>query len=167
MTARIIYLGLGSNLGDRLRNLQKAVQLIGDRIKINAVSGIYESKAEGCKDAPDFLNMVLAAETVLPLENLLVLAKVTEAVMGRKISERNAPRVIDVDILCAEGEAPLDTPTLSVPHKDMHRRAFVLAPLNELCPQYIHQLTNKSVEEMLGELQGEDAEYWGELNMVF
>ncbi|MCL2475050.1 MAG: 2-amino-4-hydroxy-6-hydroxymethyldihydropteridine diphosphokinase [Chloroflexi bacterium] len=167
MPARIVYLGLGSNLSDRLRNLQTAVQLIADRIKVNAVSGIYESKAEGYNNAPDFLNMVLAAETALPLENLLVLAKVTEAAMGRKISERNAPRIIDVDILCAEDEVPLDTPTLSVPHKAMHQRAFVLAPLNELCPQYIHQLTKKSVEEMLGELQGEDAEYWGELNMAF
>jgi len=167
MSARIVYLGLGSNLGDRLRNLQKAVQILGDRIKINAVSGIYESKAVDYDNAPDFLNMVVAAETTLPLENLLVLAKVAEASMGRKTGERNAPRVIDVDILCAENEAPLDTPVLSVPHKAMHRRAFVLAPLNELCPQYINQQTNKSVEEMLGELQGEDAEYWGELNMAF
>ena len=167
MTTRIVYLGLGSNLGDRLHNLQKAVQLIGNKIKINAASGIYESKAYGYEDAPDFLNMVLAVESTLLPENLLVLAKAIEVAMGRKISARNAPRVIDIDILCTENEAPIDTPVLTVPHKAMHKRAFVLAPLNELCPEYIHPIIGKSVEEMLGELQGENADYWGELNMVF
>ena len=167
MISRTVYLGLGSNIGDRLHNLQKAVQLLASKINVSAASGIYESAAWGNANDPLFLNMTIAAETTLSLSDLLVLAKGIEIAMGRKTDRRYAPRIIDIDILCAEGES-LESDELNVPHTQMHQRAFVLAPLCELCPDYIHPQNGKTVEEMLGELpSSENAEYWGELNIAF
>jgi len=167
MNSRTVYLGLGSNLGDRLINLKRAVSILSSKLNLTAVSGIYESKPHGDSEGPLFLNMAVAVETYLALPDLLILCKGIERAVGRLPDKPNAPRIIDIDILCAEGEI-VKSPDLEVPHARLPNRAFVLAPLCELCPEYIHPDFGKSVEEMLGELPDcENAEFWGELNMVF
>jgi 2-amino-4-hydroxy-6-hydroxymethyldihydropteridine diphosphokinase len=126
------YVALGSNLGDRLANLQRAAGLLGarDRVRLLRSSRVYETDPVG-PPQPDYLNVVVEAETTLPPRGLLEACLAVEDEMGRVRSERWGPRVIDVDVLTYGGEE-VDEPGLVVPHPRMHERAFVLAPLLEL-----------------------------------
>jgi 2-amino-4-hydroxy-6-hydroxymethyldihydropteridine diphosphokinase len=126
------YLGLGSNLGDRLENLRRASALLGarDGVRLIRSSRIYETDPVG-PPQPDYLNVVVEAETTLPPRGLLDACLAVEGEMGRVRGERWGPRAIDIDVLTYGGEH-LDEPGLVVPHPRMHERAFVLAPLLEL-----------------------------------
>lgn len=126
------FLGLGSNLEDRLANLQRAVDLLGATKGVRVVrsSRVYETDPMG-PPQPDFLNAVIEVETSLDAYGLLDAALAVENEMGRVRTKRWGPRVIDVDILTF-GEQELDEPDLQVPHPRMHERGFVLAPLLEL-----------------------------------
>lgn len=129
------YLGLGSNLGDRLGNLQAAVDLLAGRAGIRVVrsSRVYESEPVGGPAQPDYLNAVLEVETDLRPRALLETCRAVEAGMGRVRSERWGPRTIDVDVLTFGDEA-IEEADLIVPHPRMHERGFVLVPLTELSP---------------------------------
>jgi 2-amino-4-hydroxy-6-hydroxymethyldihydropteridine diphosphokinase len=126
------YLALGSNLGDRLANLQQAVDLLGDRDDLTVLrsSRVYETEAVG-PPQPDYLNVVIEASTTLPPPELLQACLAVEEEMGRVRTERWGPRVIDVDVLTYGREA-INLPGLEIPHPRMHERLFVLAPLLEL-----------------------------------
>jgi 2-amino-4-hydroxy-6-hydroxymethyldihydropteridine diphosphokinase len=129
------YLGLGSNLGDRLSKIYQAERLIQEiGIEIKKYSSIYESEAWGLKDQPDFLNRVIAIHTTLyPLELLEKLLSI-EKYMGRQRDIKWGPRLIDIDILDIEG-IRLTMPEISVPHPFVENRKFVLLPWLELNPE--------------------------------
>jgi 2-amino-4-hydroxy-6-hydroxymethyldihydropteridine diphosphokinase len=126
------YLGLGSNLGDRLENLRRAVTLLEERgIPVLRSSRVYETVPVGGPEQPDYLNAVIEVEATGTARDLLQAAVGVEDAMGRVREERWGPRVIDVDVLTFDREE-LDEPGLQVPHPRMHERAFVLIPLLEL-----------------------------------
>ncbi len=131
MTVRA-YLGVGSNLGDRLAFLQSAVDgLAGtDGIEVVAVSAVYETDPVG-PEQPEYLNAVVAVDTTLPAHSLLVVGQSLEAEAHRVRGERWGPRTLDVDVLFY-GDALINEPDLVVPHPRWHERDFVLAPLADL-----------------------------------
>ncbi|MBE0410212.1 MAG: 2-amino-4-hydroxy-6-hydroxymethyldihydropteridine diphosphokinase [Anaerolineales bacterium] len=148
MDQATVFIALGSNLQDRLKNLNEAVsQLLPSVIPV-ACSPIYETEPWGYHDQPRFLNQVIQATTDLSPEELLAYLKNIESQMGRKQTIRLGPRLIDLDILFYDNLA-VNTPSLSIPHPTMHERAFVLVPLADLAPQIIHPVLNISVEELL------------------
>jgi 2-amino-4-hydroxy-6-hydroxymethyldihydropteridine diphosphokinase len=125
------FLGLGSNLGDRLANLDEAVNLLtAHGIRVVRSSRVYETEPVG-PPQPDYLNAVVEVETAMPPRTLLRACLEVEHALGRERSERWGPRVIDIDLL-TYGDEEIDEPGLSVPHPRMHERGFVLVPLLEL-----------------------------------
>lgn len=129
------YLGIGSNLGDRLANLQLAVDGLAatDGVDVVAVSPVYETDPVGGPEQPEFLNAVVAVDTVLDARGLLGVAQHLEAEAHRVRREHWGPRTLDVDVLFV-GDTVVDEPDLVVPHPRLHERAFVLAPLADLAP---------------------------------
>lgn len=127
------YLGLGSNLGDRLANLQRAADLLGGKPDISVMrsSRVYETDPVGGPPQPSFLNVVLEIATELSPHELLSVCEGTEDSMGRVRVVRWGPRPIDIDILTYD-ERTIDEVALQIPHPRMHERGFVLAPLAEL-----------------------------------
>ena len=126
------YLGLGSNLGDRLGNLRRAVDLLDGRgVRVLRSSRVYETDPVGGPDQPDYLNAVVEVEASGSARDLLEACRAVEDELGRVRGERWGPRIIDVDVLTF-GDQTIDEPDLQVPHPRMHERAFVLIPLLEL-----------------------------------
>src|ERR671922_865120 len=133
--AVVAYLGLGSNLGDRLANLQGAVDVLrrGRGIDVTASSRVWETAPVGGPDQPDYLNAVVRVETHLAPEDLLAACLRAERELGRVRAERWGPRTVDVDLLLYD-ERAVDEPDLVIPHPRIGERAFVLVPLLELEP---------------------------------
>ena len=129
------YLGLGSNLGDRLANLREAIRRLedGGACKVVKRSSVYETEPVGMVEQPDFLNAVVEVETAVEPRDLLRLCKSIENEMGRVRTNKWGPRVIDVDILLHGGSRVLED-DLTIPHAEMIGRAFVLVPLAEIAP---------------------------------
>jgi 2-amino-4-hydroxy-6-hydroxymethyldihydropteridine diphosphokinase len=146
---KVVYLSLGSNLGDRQENLARALRLIGESgIRILRPSAVYETEPQGFRDQPRFLNQVIEAQTPLFPRQLLSRVKKIEREMGRKPAPRNTARIIDIDILLY-GQAAVKTEDLEIPHPRMEERRFVLEPLAELVPDLRHPVTRRSVRDML------------------
>jgi 2-amino-4-hydroxy-6-hydroxymethyldihydropteridine diphosphokinase len=143
-----VYLGLGSNLGNRARNIYHALRLLGSGVRLGKISSLYDTEPVGLVDQPHFLNLVCCGETDLSPEALLDLAKTIEREMGREPGVRFGPRVIDVDILLFD-DLILSTPQLEIPHPRLHKRAFVLIPLSEVAPGLTHPLLNRGMEQLL------------------
>jgi len=148
MEEHIVYIALGSNLGDRLANLKQAITSLTPQMEVKAKSQVYETPPWGFEDQPKFLNQVIKAKTYLEPEPLLKHLKRLELALGRKESFPNGPRSIDMDILFYD-DLVLNTPSLVIPHPRLHERAFVLLPLMDLDPELVHPVTRKSVREML------------------
>ena len=129
------FLGLGSNVGDRLETLQRAVRLLEATpgVGVVASSRVYETEPVGGVEQPDFLNAVIEVETDLPARELLDACLAVEARLGRVREVRWGPRTLDVDVLLFDREA-IDEPGLTVPHERLHERSFALLPLLELEP---------------------------------
>jgi 2-amino-4-hydroxy-6-hydroxymethyldihydropteridine diphosphokinase len=145
-----VYLGLGSNLGDRASNLAQARdQVAASGIHILRASSIYETAPRDLAAQPWFLNQVIEAETALFPRQLLHRILKIERAMGRKRVAPKGPRTIDIDILLYGG-AVVAAPELDIPHPRMADRRFVLEPLAELAPDLRHPVTRKTVREMLG-----------------
>lgn len=126
------FVGLGSNLGDRLRNLQRSLQLLADRgVRVLRSSRVYETDPIGGPPQPDYLNAVVEVEAAGTARDLLEACREVEQALGRVRTERWGPRVIDLDVLTF-GSEQIDEPDLQVPHPRMHERGFVLIPLLEL-----------------------------------
>jgi 2-amino-4-hydroxy-6-hydroxymethyldihydropteridine diphosphokinase len=131
------YLGLGSNVGDRLAQLRAAVAMLGEQgVEVVRTSSTYETEPVGeILDQPDFLNAVIAIETELGPEQLLDVCKAIEVKRGRDLgAQRHSPRPLDVDLLLLD-DFELETPRLTLPHREVTRRRFVLVPLLELDPE--------------------------------
>jgi 2-amino-4-hydroxy-6-hydroxymethyldihydropteridine diphosphokinase len=131
------YLGLGSNVGDRLAHLRGAVELLGEHgVEVTARSSVYETEPVGeILDQPDFLNAAIAIETALEPEPLLDVCKAVEVERGRVFGgPRHGPRPLDVDLLLL-GDLELATERLTLPHPEVTRRRFVMVPLLELDPE--------------------------------
>jgi 2-amino-4-hydroxy-6-hydroxymethyldihydropteridine diphosphokinase len=141
-----VYLGLGSNIGNREDNLEMALKLLGQRMQVGKISSIYETEPLGNTAQPRFLNSACQVLTRLSPEGLLALAKGVENKMGRH-SRSGEPRTIDIDILLY-GDTVMDTPELKIPHPHMAEREFVLVPLAEIAPDAIHPVNRKTVKEM-------------------
>lgn len=134
--AEIVYLGLGSNIGDRFDHLNRAIaSIVSAGIEVDAVSSAYETEPVGeILDQPDFLNAAIRIRTSLAPEELLDQLKAIEADLGRQLGvPRHSPRIIDIDLLLF-GELELETDRLRLPHREVASRRFVLVPLLELDP---------------------------------
>ncbi|WP_299228452.1 2-amino-4-hydroxy-6-hydroxymethyldihydropteridine diphosphokinase [Sulfurihydrogenibium sp.] len=142
-----VYLGLGSNVGDRLLNLNKAIELLSGKIQILKKSKIYVSKAVGYTDQPDFYNMVLYGRTDLSPEELFNFIKDVEKNAGRVYRFHWGPREIDIDILFYN-DLVYKSDKLNIPHPRLHERDFVLLPLIELNPKLFHPVLNKRVSDL-------------------
>lgn len=147
-----VYLSLGSNLGDRARNLQGAIELLEEKgIIVTKRSSVYETEPWGDQDQPLFLNMAIAIETTLEPEALLAVVKDVEAKLGREQCRRWGPRIIDLDILLYN-HIILNEGALVIPHPFLHEREFVLRPLHEIAPHIMHPLMRKSIHELFIQL---------------
>ena len=133
----LVYLGLGSNLGNRLRNLQAGVRGVGAAGRVAAVSPLYESEPVGPSGQPPYWNAALALATDLSPRALLDLVKRIEWQMGRRPGPVWGPRPLDLDILLA-GDTCVQEPALVVPHPRLAERPFVLVPLAEIAPDAVH-----------------------------
>ena len=144
-----IFLLLGSNLGDRMQNLQRAKDLLASQeITIVDYSAVYESAPWGDENQPWFLNMVLRVDTIHDPQSLLESCLRAEQQMGRTRLKKWGERIIDVDILYYDN-LEIESPELRIPHPGIAMRKFTLMPLSELAPKEIHPLLNLSQEKLL------------------
>jgi 2-amino-4-hydroxy-6-hydroxymethyldihydropteridine diphosphokinase len=143
-----VLLGLGSNIGDRLDYLSKAIEEISAIVTVTSVSSVYETEPVHMDSVDPFLNMAIAIQTPDDPPLLLVKLKKVEKKLGRRVPVHNEPRIIDIDILLYRGFA-YDDHTIRVPHPAMHHRRFVLEPLNEIVPTAVHPIFEKTIASLL------------------
>ncbi|MBI2172113.1 MAG: 2-amino-4-hydroxy-6-hydroxymethyldihydropteridine diphosphokinase [Chloroflexi bacterium] len=156
-----VYLGLGSNLGDREANLRRGLELLAGRIAHLSASSVYQTEPWGYTEQPKFLNVACRGETNLPPLEVLAFCQEVERETGRTPTFRYGPRVLDIDIL-AYGDQAFASPELVIPHPRLAERAFVLAPLAELTPGWVHPTLGKSAAQLLREVEGrEGVRVWG------
>jgi len=147
----VVYIALGTNVGDRQANLREARRLLSEAgIRISKLSSIYETEPVDYLDQPWFLNAVLEAWTELPAAQLLSTLRQMESQMGSKKPFAKGPRLIDLDILLY-GSETIDTTELQVPHPRMLQRNFVLAPLAEVAPTLRHPAWRAPISELFAQ----------------
>jgi len=141
-------------MGDRQANLDMAISLLSQRMRMGSVSSVYDTEPVGNVNQPRFLNMACQVFTMLPPQSLLTLAKAIESKLGRTfVQKSNMPRPIDIDILFYDNQV-LKTPELTIPHPRLTERAFVLIPLAEIAPDLIHPVNGKTIKELLKAARG-------------
>ncbi len=147
-----VYIALGSNLGDRVKNLNDAIARLAPFLQVLRASSIYETEPVGVRDQPWFLNQVVCGTTALSPVDLLRRVKRIEIEMGRTEGIRFGPRPIDLDILFYDRVIAL-SPALTIPHPRLHERAFVLTPLAEIAPDLIHPRLRRPIRDLLAGLE--------------
>ena len=152
----IVYLSLGSNLGDRIGHLQQATSLLGALPEINivATSSFYESEPWNMDSENWFVNAIVQITTTLSPENLLKECQRIEFQLGRKrdLTKGYIDRTIDIDILFYDNLI-INTPELTIPHKFFHKRAFLLVPMLEIAQDFVHPLFNETISKIYDELE--------------
>ena len=147
-----LILGLGSNLGCPVENLRNAVMHLEKVFKIEKISSIYKSKSL-LKDAqPDYYNAVVLIDTDKDIKEIFDLIEGIEKLMGKEKKFIWGPRIIDIDIIDWDGRV-IETEELTIPHKQMHKRSFVLYPLQEILDNYVHPLYNRKIKNMISLLK--------------
>ena len=141
------YIGIGSNLGNKEENIRKAISLIKGKCKILKISSLYETEPIGHKEQDWFLNCAIEIGTKLKPQELLEFLLSIEKNLGRVRTIKNGPRTIDLDILFY-GNKTINEDNLIVPHPRLHERLFILEPLKEICPNFVHTVLNKSIDEL-------------------
>ncbi len=148
----IVYIGIGSNLGDRQKSCLRAIELLQERgIVITKKSSLYETEPWGYKDQPQFINMAIEGETEFNPKELLMVLKNIEREIGREESLRWGPRKVDLDILLFD-TIILTEDSLEIPHPLLHKRDFVLKPLCEIASDIHHPLLKMSISDLLQQL---------------
>lgn len=147
----VVYLGLGSNMGNRRGNLAAAAEILQNYLSDIKSSSIYQTRPWGRTDQPDFLNMCLKSQTDLTPQRLMRILKNTEKQLGRTNGVKWGPRPIDIDLLFY-GDLIIKNKQLEVPHPRLHERAFVLVPLAEIAPGCWHPALKTTVAKLLHEL---------------
>lgn len=142
-----VLLGIGSNLGDRLRHLREAVGRLAAELEVDAVSAFYETPPEGGADQPPYLNAAVRARTCMEPEEVLAVVRRVEGRGGRERQYAGAPRTVDVDILF-HGDRMVDAPDLVIPHPRWSVRSFVLRPLLDVAPGLRDPRTGRTVREV-------------------
>ncbi len=152
----LVYLALGSNLGNKKTNLNKCIDLIKkEEIFIKKRSKFYSTKSWPNENFPNFINAIILVETKFSLTELFLKIKKIEKKLGRTRSKRNYPRVCDIDIIDYNGEIihrKLGKHILNIPHKRMHNRNFVLFPLYEIDKDWVHPKLNKNIVILMSNL---------------
>jgi 2-amino-4-hydroxy-6-hydroxymethyldihydropteridine diphosphokinase len=151
----IVYLALGSNMGNRLVNLKTAANNLTPQMAVKIKSSVYETPPWGFKEQAPFLNQVIMVNTYLKPEALLGHLKRLETALGRIPNFQNGPRLIDIDILFYDDQV-IDSPPLVIPHPHLHERAFVLVPLAEIAPDLIHPVLGKPIQKLLDQVDRSD-----------
>lgn len=147
-----VYISLGSNIGDRKFNINKAVKLVAEKVgKVLKVANIIETTAYGYENQADFLNTAICVQTNIEPYELLLILKDIEKEVGRKPTFRWGPRVVDLDIILY-GDLVYSNSDLIIPHKDYKNRKFVLEPLLELDSTLIDPVSNESLVDILERL---------------
>ncbi|RJQ53523.1 MAG: 2-amino-4-hydroxy-6-hydroxymethyldihydropteridine diphosphokinase [Nitrospiraceae bacterium] len=142
------YIGIGSNLGNRDDNCERAIRLlIENSVTVTKRSSMAETEPWGVREQPKFINMAVETETALSPQELLRLLKKIEEDVGRLPTSRWGPRIIDLDILLYD-DLIMETPGLVVPHPNIAEREFVLKPLAEIAPEKIHPVLKKSIKDL-------------------
>ena len=162
----LLVLSLGSNLGKtsstnaRKSNLDRAIELLLENgMKIENKSSIYETEPVGIIQQPKFLNQMLEVKTELSPQACLKIIQQVESELGRIRTIKNGPRTIDLDIIFYDNSIIFEK-DLVIPHPRMHQRAFVLIPLAEILPDYIHPVYNKTVNQLLKEIDTKGVRIW-------
>ncbi len=152
-----VYVGIGSNLGDKLDNCRRAIEVIGSdtRNRLLKCSPFYHTEPVGEKEQDWFVNGVLGVETSLGPRELMDFLLAIEKKMGRVRGERWGPRVIDLDILFFDQKA-IREGGLEIPHPRLQERRFVLVPLKDIAPHLVHPLLGKTISQLLAELKKEE-----------
>jgi 2-amino-4-hydroxy-6-hydroxymethyldihydropteridine diphosphokinase len=148
----IAYIGIGSNMGDKSANCQMAVEGLAEAGRIISVSSFYYTEPVGYREQEDFINAVASLETNRSPAELLAICHAIENRLGRRRTVRWGPRTVDLDILLY-GDLVVSRPDLVIPHPLMAMRKFVLAPLVEIAPSVMHPVLNKTMFQLLCELQ--------------
>lgn len=164
MTQSVAYIGIGSNLGDRVAYISAAIKAIKHLGDLIAISSVYESDPQGVdEDQPLYLNMVISIRTSLNPTVLLAKLLEIERANGRVRRRVNESRTLDLDVLMVDGKV-LKVPDLNVPHPRMHERGFVMIPLAEMAPNAIHPILNATASDIAADLTNQGLRRLGDFS---